>query len=352
VDHTSKHYYLNLQNNLTTEKYSSFRPGVYCFPFSFYLPRDLPSSFSYHGDDSASINYSIDVEAKTVGAFTSNLDSKKPFTVFQILNTTSPDSPMTERVSAELTFMCCFGRGQMSGFISIPRKRYNYGEEFPVTFAIDNSQSFVDIRNFVFKLSRNVKFYCEGHSHSSKELVHMYTSKGIAKGQKIDDMQVLFTMPSSMSPPCSGADLRVYYTLSVTCVYAWASDVKVDFAVDFFPPSIQDVKLMRAMPMNALVFPLMVLNYAPGEVMGSPFASNQIPTANQAFSPVYAQPDFLMGPPQNPPSYQPIGQPMSPAYGSLHSAVPTYENDSPLQQSPPQYQVQDCNRKLNEKMSS
>lgn len=112
-----------------------FRPGEYQYPFSFFLPLDIPASFNgIYGN----IQYGIDARVDAPGLFNDEHASFL-FPVVRDVKLLDTDLLRPVRKDTQTTLCCwCCTSGPIVLTVAIPRQAYCIGETLPASIMVEN----------------------------------------------------------------------------------------------------------------------------------------------------------------------------------------------------------------------
>jgi hypothetical protein len=188
-----------------TPNTNDFQQGNYAFPFSFDLPKSLPTSMFHSGDGGrCSIVYKVKAELK--GKWR-NRSNEVEIDVIAVPPDSEPVptlvNPSTERVKT----CCCFDRGSITFGASIDDTRVGNGEEIKIDMGCKN-ESATDITSVKAEIYESVSWH--GYRHNS------FTNKVISKKefQKTDlmakkekrEMQIIRSEEKNGTRSLSGDD--------------------------------------------------------------------------------------------------------------------------------------------------
>ena len=143
-----------------TPNKNDFQQGNYAFPFSFDLPKSLPTSMFHSGDGGhCSIKYKVKAELK--GKWR-NRSNDVEINVIAVPPDSAPVphlvSPSTERIKS----CCCFDRGSVTFGASLDDSRVGNGEEIKIDMGCKN-ESATDITSVKAEIYESVTW--SGYSH-------------------------------------------------------------------------------------------------------------------------------------------------------------------------------------------
>jgi hypothetical protein len=162
-----------------TPNTNDFQKGNYAFPFSFDLPKSLPTSMFHSGDGGhCSIAYKVKAELKGKWSKRSN---EVPIQVIAVPPDSEPVPNLVNPTTERIKTCCCADRGSVTFGASIDDTRVGNGEEIKIDMGCKN-ESATDITSVKAELYESVTW--RGYRHQN------FTSKVIAKKefQKTDLM--------------------------------------------------------------------------------------------------------------------------------------------------------------------
>lgn len=208
------------------EKERVLPAGIHQVPFSYTLPKSLPSSFE---GEFGHIRYTCKAICERPWDF--DIVSRKAFTVVGIEDINSDpklNEPVTCIESNHAVTFCCRSTGSVTGEIRIPKSGFTPGEKMDVSFKVINLSS--KTRNMALRFVQQTTYKAKtfaGHEHI-KTVVRIISKidKGEVPGGTTTDWQdEAITIPSL--PPKLGkckilsvnyaVELEVEQTLTVPC---------------------------------------------------------------------------------------------------------------------------------------
>lgn len=208
------------------EKERVLPAGIHQVPFSYTLPKSLPSSFE---GEFGHIRYTCKAICERPWDF--DIVSRKAFTVVGIEDINSDpklNEPVTCIESNHAVTFCCRSTGSVTGEIRIPKCGFTPGEKIDVSFKVINMSS--KTRNMALRFVQQTTYKAKtfaGHEHI-KTVVRIISKidKGEVPGGTTTEWQdEAITIPSL--PPKLGkckilsvnyaVELEVEQTLTVPC---------------------------------------------------------------------------------------------------------------------------------------
>ena len=216
-------------------------PGQYTFPFSFYLPSDLPASIFFAGfsKSHAIIKYSISaVLQPSFGVGIVKMKHKQRLMIRQ------PSYGTANRVQTDTRDVyacCCFGnKGPATITTQFEKDTYMPNELCRAMVDLDNSNCQADVKSISIKLERHIELSAsDGKVWEDKRVLEQKDYDGLGAGQSTGGLnrflelslanlknqvydienKVLSSddrfMAEQMQPTSSGVLVKLYYTLTV-----------------------------------------------------------------------------------------------------------------------------------------
>lgn len=152
----------------TSHQTNDFQKGNYAFPFSFDLPKSLPTSMFHRGDGGyCGIEYKVKAELK--GKWRKQLN-EVPIKVIAVPPDSEPVpnlvSPSTERIKS----CCCVDRGSITFGASIDDTRVGNGEEVTIDIGYKN-ESATDITSVKAEIYESVTWHGYHHHNSTSKVI-------------------------------------------------------------------------------------------------------------------------------------------------------------------------------------
>ena len=164
---------INITSDLATyEAGYPLTPGHYTFPFQLYLPQWLPESTSLRfGSEKFFVEYTVRAQftPSTAAGYVADRrfptkykdislfrGSRKLYVYYQ--PTPAPQIQFTQEIKKEIGGIMGFGGSKSISIIDFHKNVFYPGEDINITINSDNSRCSKPIRNYKFKLFRQVIF--------------------------------------------------------------------------------------------------------------------------------------------------------------------------------------------------
>ncbi|MEW5313995.1 MAG: hypothetical protein WDW38_005524 [Sanguina aurantia] len=197
-------------------------PGQYQFPFTFQLPVNLPSTFTFadHGfseggrysDTMGVIRYSVAAECVVPGVFTCNLRGARDLTLLQRI-TFSP-AQLTSTAHQHVRCCCCCNKGSASVTARVERGMLHAGETVNVSVSVEN-QSTVQFLQTEVRLCRAVHLTTGSSTRDHADAVALAVCPGLMPGTSSRGVPVCLAVPFDASPTATGQLLTCRYRVEV-----------------------------------------------------------------------------------------------------------------------------------------
>ena len=216
-NHYGDNHYGNHYNHTTYEKHDhsetiffyeviiyefyqqSINPGQYVFPFSFYLPKECPSSTYFTGDESALgvITYKVTgIFDSTYGGDLQPIQNEWVMTVRQTKMEVNANLQSYAEKDVDSCCCCCSGGITKVGAL-FEKNAYSTSETARALINVDNTSSKLAIDHISMKLIQHVKLNTNGHHYSRSYTVCKQQYPGLEAGKHWENMPLEINLANS-----------------------------------------------------------------------------------------------------------------------------------------------------------
>lgn len=177
----------------------SINPGQYCFPFSFYLPKECPSSAYFTGSQSAKAYIKYTCKGTFEAANGSNIDDIKyelPFMVRQIKMEVNANLQAFGEEKIDKCCCCC-AAGKATVGALFEKNAYTTNEIAHALVNINNSESKCEVKQITMKLKQHVNLNTGGHKYHFVDTVCKEHYPGISAGEHAENKPLEINLSKS-----------------------------------------------------------------------------------------------------------------------------------------------------------
>jgi len=202
--------------------YPEIPVGSWDYPFSFQLPKDLPSVYArdlkeHDGDDvKAAIVYKAKAFIDMPG---SDIKSKAHFIVSE------PVTKEIKEIKEENHKSFTLSRGKLYMTVKIDKNVFIPGEEFKIHASINN-ESGKNVDAVKVKLMEDLKVHAQHFKREYARELYRETFDGVSSKSK-KELVLPFKIKSDIQPSTHGELIQCNYHLDIECDVPWAGDLEV-----------------------------------------------------------------------------------------------------------------------------
>lgn len=203
----------------------SINSGHYSFPFSLYLPPNLPATFvddTFSG--SAKVQYKIKAELKSSNSNIKSIRNSVPLVIKQTKNDLY--APLQTLLLMPVDICCCFKRGTTSFDVRANKTCFLDGETAYVDCFVDNSQCDLPLTSVYMKFERRMtRISNGGHPDTRTEIIYQTTNSISLPARNPGYVLTKFTIPlkkannTKLKTSSIGTNVKNLYFLSVDTSY-------------------------------------------------------------------------------------------------------------------------------------
>ena len=256
----------------------SIKTGDYEFPFSFYLPKECPSSayFGEYRKASGVIEYRISGILNSINENdVQSIQYCKRFIVRQNKFDTNFNMQSSSEKDVNL-WCCCCSRGVTKVSAIFEKNSYSTSEVARAIINVDNTSSKLNIDHISMKLKQHVRLNTNGHHYHNSYTICKQQYPGLEAGKSWENMPLEINLANSkqtfhdetleetkniaseelkmwefIQPTTNGKWVNIQYEIEIimkmggTCC-SWSGHPTCYISIFLQPPLVSDFNLIKA----------------------------------------------------------------------------------------------------------